>query len=232
MIRKRITLALLLMSFLITSVFGLSLNSQASNNSKVKKISVSNAVTGELTVVKGKKYKLVTEVYPENTKNKKLKYKSSNTKVVTVSSTGTLVAKKAGKAKITVKSKSNSKVSQTIIVKVVTNSKFKKVKKIIPNFKEKEMNVNDTTTLTLTFNPTKASNTNVTFTSSDEDVVTVSDLGVITAIGEGEAVITVKACDGSKVKTKIEIHVKGEEVEDSDSAEDDSDESSEVELSE
>lgn len=232
MIRKQITLALVLMSFLITSVFTLSLNSQASSNSKVKSISVSNVTTGDLTVVKGKKYKLEAEVYPETAKNKTLKYKSSNTKVVTVSSTGNLVAKKTGTAKITVKSKYNTKAAQTIIVTVVSNSDFLKVKQIIPNFKEKEMNIDDTETISLTFNPSNASNTNVIFTSSDEDVVTVSDQGVIAAVGEGEAVITVKACDGSKKKTKIEIHVKETEVEDSESVDDDSDESSEVELSE
>lgn len=220
MIRKRITTAIILVAFLITSVFSLSLNSQAS--AKVKSISARNVTTGELTLASGKKLQLDIQVYPKNAKNKEVKFKSSNSKVVSVNSKGVLTAKKAGTAEITVKSKASSKVTETIEVTVVTKSDFLGLKKIIPNFKEKEMVIDDEETITLTFLPTNASNTNVIYSSSDEDVVTVTEAGVITAVGEGEAVVSVKACDGSKVKAKIEIHVKNDVSDDSDSTDDNS----------
>lgn len=213
MVRKKITLALVLFSFMITSVLAVSLNAQAAGKtkkSKVTAISVSNAETGEVTVVKGTKYKLEVAVVPANAKNKTLRYKSSNTKIATVSSTGKLEAKKIGKTKITIQSKENKKVVKTIEVTVVAKSQFTKLKSIKPNFREKIMDIGDTATLSLKFKPANASNTNVTYTSSDESVVTVSDLGVITAVGEGEAKIIIKACDASKVKVKINIEVKGQ----------------------
>ncbi len=61
--------------------------------------------------IKAKKsYKLKATVLPKNATNKKVTYKSSNTKVATVSSSGKIKAKKKGKATITVTSKSNPKV--------------------------------------------------------------------------------------------------------------------------
>jgi len=198
-------MAVVLVAFLFTSVFTLSLNSQAA--SKVKSISVRNVTSGELTLAKGQKITLESVVNPKNAKNKTLKYKSSNTKIVTVSSTGRVEAKKVGTAKITIQSKANTKVKQTIKVTVVSKSDFVAVQKIVPDYNELEMAVDETDTIALTFYPADASNTNVRFSSSDEDVVVVDSNGEFTAVGEGEAVITIKACDGSKVKAKIEIHV-------------------------
>lgn len=57
-----------------------------------------------------KSYKLKATVLPKNATNKKVTYTSSNKKVATVSSSGKIVAKKKGKATITVTSKSNPKV--------------------------------------------------------------------------------------------------------------------------
>lgn len=57
-----------------------------------------------------KSYKLKATIMPKNATNKKVTYKSSNTKVATVSSSGKIKAKKKGKTTITVTSKSNPKV--------------------------------------------------------------------------------------------------------------------------
>lgn len=62
------------------------------------------------TIKAKKSYKLKATVLPKNATNKKVTYKSSNTKVATVSSSGKIKAKKKGKVTITVTSKSNPKV--------------------------------------------------------------------------------------------------------------------------
>ena len=65
-----------------------------------------------------KTFKVKATISPKNATNKKVTYKSSNTKVATVSSSGKITAKKKGKATITVTSKSNTKVKKTIKITV------------------------------------------------------------------------------------------------------------------
>lgn len=65
-----------------------------------------------------KSFKLKATITPKNATNKKVTYKSSNTKVATVSSSGNVKAKKKGKATITVTSKSNPKVKKTCKITV------------------------------------------------------------------------------------------------------------------
>lgn len=51
--------------------------------------------------------------------------------------------------------------------------------------------------LTVTFKPENATNQNVTWSSSNEDVAIVDENGNITAVGEGDAIITVTTEEGS-----------------------------------
>lgn len=58
-----------------------------------------------------------------------------------------------------------------------------------------------TLTLTATVAPSDAANKSVTWSSGNTSVATVSTSGVVTAVGEGTAVITVKTADGGKTAT-------------------------------
>jgi uncharacterized protein YjdB len=62
--------------------------------------------------------------------------------------------------------------------------------------------VAETETLVATIAPTNADTQTVTWASSDELVATVVD-GLVTAIGVGEATITVTTTDGSKTDTCV-----------------------------
>ena len=59
-----------------------------------------------------------------------------------------------------------------------------------------ELNVGETTTLTATVAPENASNKNIIWSSSDSSVAEVDELGKVTAVSEGTAVITVTTMDG------------------------------------
>ena len=63
------------------------------------------------------------------------------------------------------------------------------------------LQVGETHALTATVAPENADNKNVTWTSSDTSVATVSESGLVTAIGEGTATITVTTEDGSFTAT-------------------------------
>lgn len=58
-----------------------------------------------------------------------------------------------------------------------------------------------TVQLTATVTPEDAENKNVTWSSSDENVVTVSNTGLVTAVANGSATITVKTEDGDYMAT-------------------------------
>ena len=64
------------------------------------------------------------------------------------------------------------------------------------------LGVGSTETLTATVSPNNATNKAVTWSSNNESVATVAD-GVVSAIGEGTATITVTTADGGKTDTCI-----------------------------
>ena len=117
-------------------------------------------------------------------------FRSSNTKVATVSANGTVKAKKAGKVNITVQV-GNYKHIVKITVKKPTmkltksSAKLKKGKKVTIKVKAAPVS-------------------KVTFKSSNKKVATVSSKGVVKAKKKGTATITVK-CNGITKKFKVTV---------------------------
>lgn len=66
---------------------------------------------------------------------------------------------------------------------------------------EKGLLVGESFTLTSTVSPENAKNKNITWASSAPNIATVSTSGLVTAISEGSATITVTTEDGSKTAT-------------------------------
>lgn len=123
-------------------------------------------------------------------------YKSSNAKVATVSKKGIVKGKKVGTTTIKVVSVKNKKKTASIKVKVVKNA----VKKVTLNKKNLDLAVGASEKLSAKVNAPKKSYKAVKWTSSNEKVVKVSNKGVVSAVGEGTAKVTVTALDGSKKK--------------------------------
>ncbi len=70
-----------------------------------------------------------------------------------------------------------------------------------------EMYVGDTKKLEAAVLPENASDKKVTWTSDNEEIITTTEDGTITAVKAGTAVITAKAADGSEVTVTLEITV-------------------------
>ena len=117
-------------------------------------------------------------------------FKSSNTKVATVSANGTVKAKKAGKVNITVQVGNCRQVVKITVKKPTmkltkSSAKLKKGKKVTIKVKAAPVS-------------------KVTFKSSNKKVATVSSKGVVKAKKKGTATITVK-CNGITRKFKITV---------------------------
>ena len=117
-------------------------------------------------------------------------FRSSNTKVATVSANGTVKAKKAGKVNITVQVGNYKQVVKITVKKptmklVKSSAKLKKGKKVTIKVKAAPVS-------------------KVTFKSSNKKVATVSSKGVVKAKKKGTAIITVK-CNGITKKFKVTV---------------------------
>ncbi len=118
---KFIMKQVLLFAVALTLVMTLGVTNSFAASKKPKSIKVKPT---SITLVVGKKSKIKVKSVKPKKASKAVKYKSSNKKVATVSSKGTVTAKKAGKATITVTSKKNKKAKAK--VKVTVKAKPKK----------------------------------------------------------------------------------------------------------
>ncbi|MDR3037266.1 MAG: RICIN domain-containing protein [Coriobacteriales bacterium] len=145
------------------------------------------------SVAEGKSFTLTATVAPTNATNKAVTWKSSNTAVAKVSSSGKVTGVKAGKATITVTTKDGSKTAScTVTVTPVA------VTGVTLNAKTKTLVAGTAFTLAATVAPSNASNKAVTWASSNTAIAKVSSAGKVTAVKPGSAKITVTTKDGSK----------------------------------
>ena len=149
--------------------------------------------TKSLTLAKGATYKKLASsiaVTPVTSKEK-VTYSSSNKKVATVSSKGVIKAKKAGTAKITVKS-GKKKVVVTVKVTGVKTTKLSGVPAGKTVSKGKTFKIKAVAT-------PKNTSEKIAYKSSNKKVATVTSKGVVKGLKKGTATITVQS--GSKKMT-------------------------------
>lgn len=127
-------------------------------------------------------------------------YKSSNTKIATVSSSGVVTPKTTGTVKITCISFGKNRYIAS--AKVVVGAKLKS----ISTSSEIVMNKGEQKTLKVTVHPANAYVRTITYATSNS-AVTVSKTGKITAKAPGLVKITVTADGGKKIKNTIQVYV-------------------------
>ena len=173
---------------------------------KVTKVSVTASARN---IAAGKKVQLKAAVAPSKATNKAVTWKSSNTKVATVSSKGVVTfSKKAGGKKVTITatakdgSKKYGKITLTCMkgsVKKITLSGVKTLKAgKTTKVKAKVTTMNGKANKTLTW------------TSSNTKIATVDKTGKVKAVKgkKGTVTITARATDGSGKKATIKIKVR------------------------
>ena len=173
---------------------------------KVTKVSVAASARN---IAAGKKVQLKAAVAPSKATNKAVTWKSSNTKVATVSSKGVVTfSKKAGGKKVTITatakdgSKKYGKITLTCMkgsVRKITLSGVKTLKAgKTAKVKAKVTTMNGKANKTLTW------------TSSNTKIATVDKNGKVKAVKgkKGTVTITARATDGSGKKATIKIRVR------------------------
>jgi len=151
----------------------------------------------------GDKIKLNYEVHPIEATNKNVKWQSDNLNVITVNESGEITAVGVGNANVSISSSNGKKAICNIIVK----EKIVPVERIDLSQVNLNLKVGDKVKLNATVYPSNATNKNVIWSSSNSSVVTVNELGEITAVGSGTVQVSVSITNENK-KALCTINVK------------------------
>ncbi len=158
-----------------------------------------------LKLLEGESARIVATVCPSNSTQKDLTWTSDAPTVASVDANGNVTALKAGTAKVTVKvSESVSAVCEVTVISRVTGISLDRT--------AVELKPGETHQLKATVLPENASDAGVTWYSDKEGVATVSQSGLVTAVGAGEVTVHAVTSDGGKMASclvTVRIPVKG-----------------------
>ena len=199
--------------FLVASVLSVALAFQSCQKPDTPEVPVGPqtvAVTGvsvsasSVELTEGGTQTINVTVSPSNATDKTVSFSSDNTSVATVDSNGKITAVGPGTATITVTTKDGNKTAK---VTVTVAAAAVKVESVTLDKDKIELTAGESAALSASVLPVDASNKSVTWSSSDETVVTVDQKGVLAAVAEGTATITVTTADGGKTAS-CEVTVK------------------------
>lgn len=148
-----------------------------------------------------KLYKLNAKVYPSDTSDKSLIYRSSNNKVATVNRNGQIKAKKYGKATITVINRKSRKSAKCLLIvgQYVSKIKLSKNKVTLNNGKATKLKSKVTN---------KAIYKAIQWKSTNTNIAKVNSNGVVKALKRGTCYVIAVAKDGSRKSAKCKVTVR------------------------
>ena len=140
---------------------------------------------------------------PGDTTNKQLTYTSFDPEIATISDTGLITAVKQGRAEIQLKTADGSAKTEKVVVNVhpIVATGISAGQTAIG------LDNGTTAQLDVTFTPANTTNKSLTWTTSNAEVATVSDTGLITAIKQGSATVTARTNDGSNLTAAVDVAV-------------------------
>lgn len=156
---------------------------------------------GQAMVAVGKTKQLRLNITPSSLRKAGVVYESSDETIATVSRSGQLKGVSEGECTVTVTSKKDEAAKAVIPVRVVIP-----VKKLTASLESPSLHVGETAAITCQYAPAQASLKQATFASSNEKVAVVDADGVVTAMGRGQATLTVLSADGA-AKTHVTVKV-------------------------
>ncbi len=149
----------------------------------------------------GENFTLTATVCPTDATNQTLAWSSDNPEIATVDNNGKVYAVSHGMTYINACSTDGNGAMDSCCVMVYGDVA---VESVTVNQESLLMNIGTSTTLTATVSPYNATDKTVKWSSNNSDIATVNeDSGVVTAIAEGQAVITVTTNDGNKTASCV-----------------------------
>jgi len=146
------------------------------------------------SILKGSSRQLSVTLTPNDASNKGIIWRSSNTKVATVDTSGRVTGKKAGNTVVTATSVDGGKtascsvrVNNVVAVKSVALSK-----------KTLKLDGGQSTVLTANIKPSNATDKSVSWKSSNTGIATVDATGKVDAVKEGKVTISATSNSGKK----------------------------------
>ena len=142
------------------------------------------------------------KILPENTANKNVTWKSSDTSIATVSSSGVIKALSNGTCKITATTTDGTNLSASIDLTVGIKAKSVALDKTSLNITSK----NSINRIVATVSPSQA-NQNVAWSSSNGKIATVDSKGRVKPISNGTCKITATTTDGTNITASCDVTV-------------------------
>lgn len=139
---------------------------------------------------------------PDDATDKRLKWSSNNTGMVTVNQNGEVYGVSPGTATITAEARDGSGRKATIIVHSV-----KPITGLVMSESKIKLREGDSKQLNVTFLPADATVKDVKWTSADNSIAKVDSFGVVTAVGEGEVKISASSLDGGNAYAEVKVTV-------------------------
>ncbi len=147
---------------------------------------------------------LIATVLPENATNKSVNWTSSDISVAMVSPDGTVYAVKPGQATIMATSEDGGFVA---LCKVTVKAKIIVAESLALSITNADMTVGETMQLSATVLPENTTNKNIRWSSTNSNIATVTETGLVSALKEGNAQIIASTTDGTNLSAICEISV-------------------------
>ncbi len=154
----------------------------------------------ELTLNVGQSRTITAMVTPELATDKTLVWTTDDEDVVSVDNDGNVTARAKGDAIVTASTTDGSGISASCYIKVVKLAEL-----IILDESSISATIGSQIQLTATVLPEETSDKGVRWSSSDDDVATVDNDGLVKIISSGRCEITASTVDGSDLTAKCEI---------------------------
>ncbi len=165
---------------------------------EVVSISLTNT---ELLMIEGDVTNLMAIIRPDDATDKSVTWSSDNEEIATVDNEGNVTAIKVGNATITATA-TNGVYAQcfvTVMPLIIA------VESISISDSEIDLFVNDTYQLTATITPEDVTDNKITWKSLRREIATVSENGLVTAVGEGQTIIYASSSNGLTAECIVNV---------------------------
>jgi uncharacterized protein YjdB len=147
----------------------------------------------KLVLYNGDTEQLTATITPNETFDKSLSWRSSNEAIATVDANGNVTAVSVGKALITAETSNGLTATCEVTVYDHTTG--------VTMDETAEINIGEQLQLTANTLPLETSDGLVTWSSSNKDIATVTDGGLITGVNQGTCIVTATSVDGGFIAT-------------------------------